>query len=550
MPLFGCRRLVGAAAGLALLPSFHGCDQMRQTSWFVEEAEQRGIDFAHVSGHRDRFLLPEIVGSGAALADVDGDGDLDAYLVQSGSLYADGPRREDRLYLNQGGGRFARSAASVPHLPGYGMGVAAGDYDNDGDVDLYVTALGPNALLRNDGRGVFTEVGLAAGVADPGFGASAGFLDLDQDGDLDLFLVNYIHWSEDAEIECYIAGTLNYCPPQNYDAAAPDRLFRNDGDGTFTDVSDEAGLNLAFGNGFGIVGADFDGDARTDIYVANDMTVNQLWLNQGGLRLRDAAVRLGVGVDSYGTAKAGMGVASGDLDDDGDVDVLVVNLEGQTDSLFRNQGDWFDDATAEFGLGVTLRHTRFGVAFADFDNDGRLDLYEANGRVSATESREGDMFAEENDLYRLQEDGRFALLSPAGGVDGPLVHTSRGLALGDVDDDGGLDLLIVNRDAPAYLLMNRARRGNYARFRVLTRHGRDAHAATVSANVGGTRQHRDVAPVSSYLSSNDPRVHFGLGEEEQARNVVVRWPNGEREAFGDHAHGRTATLRQGQGAKP
>ena len=540
--------ICGAAAGLALLSLLHGCGELREGPWFVEEAAARGIDFAHVSGHRQRFLLPEITGSGAALADVDGDGDLDAYLVQSGSLYADGPRREDRLYLNHGDGRFVPAPGGLPHLAGYGMGVAAGDYDNDGDVDLYITALGPNALLRNDGRGVFENVGVAAGVADAGFGASAGFFDLDQDEDLDLFLANYIHWSEDAEIECYIAGTLTYCPPQNYDAPAPDRLFRNNGDGTFTDVSEAAGLHLAFGNGFGIVGADFDGDARTDIYVANDGTVNQLWLNQGGLRLRDAAVRLGVGVDSYGTAKAGMGVASGDLDDDGDVDVLVVNLEGQTDSLFRNNGDWFDDATAEFALGVTQRHTRFGVALADFDNDGRLDLYEANGRVSAKESRQGDVFAEDNDLYRMGADRRFAPVSPVGGVADPLVHTSRGLALGDVDDDGGLDLLIVNRDAPAYLLMNRVRgRGNYARFRVLTRHGRDAHAATVSAHVGETRQHRDVAPASSYLSSNDPRVYFGLGSEQRARNVTVRWPNGDLEAFGDHPHGQTATLRQGQG---
>ena len=517
--------------------------------WFAEEARERGIDFVHSSGHRERFLLPEIVGSGAALADVDGDGDLDAYLVQSGSLYPDGPRREDRLYLNDGDGRFAIAPVPPPHLAGYGMGVAAGDYDNDGDVDLYVTALGPNALLRNDGRGRFENVAAQAGVADDGFGASAAFLDLDQDEDLDLFVVNYIHWSDAAEIECYIAGTLTYCPPQNYDAPAPDRLLRNNGDGTFTDVSEDAGLHLAFGNGFGIVGADFDGDARTDIYIANDMTVNQLWLNQGDLQLHNAAMRLGVGVDGYGTAKAGMGVASADIDDDADVDVLVVNLQGQTDSLFRNEGDWFDDATAEYGLGVTLRHTRFGVTLSDFDNDGRLDLYEANGRVSAKESREGDVFAENNDLYRLGADQRFTLLAPAGGVAEPLVHTSRGLAVGDVDADGGLDLLIVNRDAPAYLLMNRvARRANFARFRAMTRHGRDAHAATVSATVGDTRIYRDVAPASSYLSSNEPLVHFGLGAHTVAANVTVRWPDGQVEAFGDFRHGQTATLRQGEGA--
>ena len=540
---------VAAAASLGGIgPCLGGC---ADAPWFTEEAQERGIDFVHASGHRERFLLPEIVGSGAALADVDGDGDLDAYLVQSGSLYADGPRRQDRLYFNQGDGRFAAADAQPPHLPGYGMGVAAGDYDNDGDVDLYVTALGPNALLRNDGQGRFENVAADAGVADEGFGASAAFLDLDQDEDLDLFVVNYIHWSEAAEIECYIAGTLTYCPPQNYSAPAPDRLLRNNGDGTFADISEEAGLHLAFGNGFGIVGADFNGDDRTDVYVANDMTVNQLWLNQGDLDLHNAAMRLGVGVDAYGIAKAGMGVVSADLDNDADMDVLVVNLEGQTDSLFRNEGEWFDDVTAEYGLGVTLRHTRFGVALADLDNDGRLDLYEANGRVSAKESRQGDVFAEVNDLYRLGADMRFALVAPPGGTVQPLVHTSRGLAVGDVDADGGLDLLIVNRDAAPYLLMNRvARRGNFVRLRAVTRHGRDAHAATVSATVGDVRLHRDVAPASSYLSSNSPLVHFGLGARTVAENVTVRWPDGRVEAFGDFPHGRTATLRQGEGAAP
>ena len=529
-----------------------GCGDTGQDGpWFEDEAAERGIDFLHVSGYRDRFLLPEIVGSGAALADLDGDGDLDAYLVQSGSLYLDSPPFSDRLYWNDGHGNFEASDAPLPARQGYGMGVATGDYDNDGDVDLYVTTVGPNALLRNDGNGRFTEIAQSAGVDDPGFGASAAFLDLDRDGDLDLFLVNYIHWSEAAEIDCYIAGNLTYCPPQNYNAPAPDRMFRNNGDGTFTDVSGEAGLNLAFGNGFGVVGADYDGDGLTDVYVANDMMVNQLWINRGDLRFADSAMAMGSAVDGYGTAKAGMGVAAADVDDDGDVDLLVVNLEGQTDSLFLNRGEWFDDATAEFGLAVTSRrHTRFGVALADFDNDGILDLYQANGRVSSTEERLGDVFAEPNLLYRGTADGKFEETTAYGGVVPSLVHTSRGLAVGDVDDDGGLDLLVVNRDAPAYLLMNRvAGRGNWVRFRVVDRHGRDSHAATVSGVVLGRRQYRDVQPASSYLSANSPRVHFGLGEGTEITGVAVRWPDGALEEFGDFQAGRAVVLRQGAGRR-
>ena len=518
-------------------------------AWFVDEAAERGLDFRHVSGADGRYRIPEITGSGAALADFDGDGDLDAYLVQSGPLGGNASPHTDRLYFNIGDGHF-ELGPEVPDADGYGMGVAAGDYDNDGDVDLYVTNIGPNVLLRNDGRGAFENVAAAAGVDQPGWGASAAFLDLDVDGDLDLYVANYIKWSEAAELDCFMAGVRTYCPPQNYKAPAPDVLFRNNGDGTFTDVSGEAGLKLKFGNGFGVVGADFDGNGLTDVFVANDMTVNQLWLNQGGLRFVESALEWGCGVDEYGQAKAGMGVAAADIDDDADPDVLVVNLEGQTDSLFLNQGGWFEDATAASGLGLTSRkHTRFGVALADFDNDGRLDLFEANGRVAHAESSVGDLFAEPNMLHRGIPTGRFELVDPPGGVSPPLVHTSRGLAAGDVDDDGGIDLLVVNRDAVPYLLMNRvARRGSWIRFRVLDRHGRDAHAATVSATANGRRMHRDVQPAASYLSSNDPRVHFGLNEADGVANVAVRWPDGEVETFGGFDAGRTVVLKRNEGA--
>jgi len=518
--------------------------------WFEEVAAARGIDFRHESGAQGTYLMPEIIGGGAALVDIDRDGDLDVYLVQSGSL-ADrsGSVPGNRLYVNRGDGSFdAAPDAEDRGDQGYGMGVAAGDYDNDGDTDLYVTNVGPNVLLRNDGHGRFEDVSASAGVDEPGWGTAAAFLDLDIDGDLDLFLVNYVTWNLALETPCSLNRLRVYCAPQNYNAPAADHLLRNNGDGTFTDVSVAAGLNHAFGNGLGLIGADFDGDGLTDVFVANDMMFNQLWLNRGDLHFEEAAMLRGVAVDGHGSAKAGMGVAATDIDDDADVDLLVVNLELQTDSFYRNEGSYFTDATAEMGLsGLSSRYTRFGVALADFDNDGWLDLYQTNGAIIPVELDADDSYAEPNLLYKGQA-GRFEELLPRGGTTELLVHTSRGLAVGDVDGDGGLDLLVVNRDARVYLLRNRvAGRGNWIRFQVLLATGRDAHGATVSATIGDRRVHRDVQPAGSYLASNDPRVHFGLGDEDRARRVEVRWPDAETEAFGDFPAGRTIELRRGDG---
>ncbi len=271
-------------------------------------------------------------------------------------------------------------------------------------------------------------------------------------------------------------------------------------------------------------------------------------MNQGSLRFEDQAADWGCAVDEHGMSKAGMGVAAADVDDDGDSDLLVVNFEGETDSFFRNEGTWFSDDTAVVGLGaVSGRHTRFGVALADFDNDGVLDLYEANGKVDGDPSAVPDAFAEPNVLYRGRraQPIRFEAVRPPGGVANPLVHTSRGVAVGDVDNDGGLDMLVVNRDGPAYLLINRTpARPNWVRFRVLTASGRDAHGATVSVRVGERRIHRDVQPAASYFASNDPRVHFGLGERSRVTEVSVRWPGGAVQTFGDFEAGRTWELRQ------
>ena len=352
---------------------------------------------------------------------------------------------------------------------------------------------------------------------------------------------------------------VTYCGPTVYEAPAMDRLYRNNGDGTFTDVTELAGMNVAFGNGLGTVGADFNSDGLIDVFVANDTLVNQLWINEGGLRFKEQCFEWSCAMDSGGIAKAGMGVAAADVDDDADIDLLVVNLVRQSDSFFRNEGTYFVDATSQVGISpVSVRHTRFGVTFADFDNDGRLDLYEVNGRVEMQEPAQGDGFAEPNALLQgsMTDKGlSFEEVKPRGGTFPVLVHTSRGLAVGDVDNDGGLDLVITNRDAAPYLLMNtvanedpgKARdQGNWVRFRVSTGI-RDAYGATVSATVGSTRTYRDVQPSASYLASSDPRVHFGLANAITARDVRVRWPGGVEEMFGDFGAGTTHELIAGQG---
>jgi hypothetical protein len=513
------------------------------------------VDFVHRSGHQDRYLLPEIMGGGAALFDMDADGDLDLLLVQSGSMSAAaGTPAGHRLYRNDGAGRFedVSAGSGVETVSGYGMGVATGDYDSDGDVDVYLTGLGANALLQNDGKGRFTDVTRTAGVAGSGWSTSATFLDADGDGHLDLFVTRYIDWTPAIERECYsLTGVVDYCAPRNYDAPTSGLLFRNQGNGTFADASRTAGLGAAVGNGLGVIADDVNGDGRTDVFVANDGTPNHLWMNQGGGRFAESALLSGVAIDQDGSPKAGMGVHMADLDEDADNDLIVMNLDTESDSYFRNDGRFFVDDTVNVGLRVaSRRYTRFGVAFMDFDNDGRLDLYEASGRVGLQAETFGpDPYAEPNLLFRGLASGRFEEIVPRGGTASPLIANSRAAAFGDIDNDGGVDIVVANRDGPGHLLRNVApNRGRWLQFRVVDRRGRDAIGASLSIVAGGRTLRRDVRTGYSYLAANDPRVHLGLGDVRQVERVTVRWPGGSRERFGPFEADRIVELREGGGA--
>ncbi len=541
-----------ACAAAAAMLSCKGGDSPPRP-WFEEEAAASGLDFVHDSGHRDLFLMPEVVSGGAALFDADGDGDLDAYLVQSGRV-VDAPelRPENRLYLNDGSGRFKDTTAeSGTGDRGYGMGVACGDVDDDGDTDLYVTNLGPNTLFTNLGDARFHDATASSGTGDGSWGSSAAFFDHDLDGDLDLFVVNYIEWYVTAELDCRdMMGLADYCSPLNYDAPAADVLYENVGRGRFRDVSAASGVGSERGNGLGVAVFDHDDDGFPDVFVANDGEPDHLWRNGGDGAFANVALAAGCALDHEGAAKAGMGVSVADVDDDGDTDLIVCNRNRESDSFFVNDGGSFRDRGSSAGLRVVSRSfTRFGLGWVDFDQDGRLDLYEANGRVERQSiPYADDPFAEPNLVLAGRPDGTFVEVLPRGGTREPVSATSRAAAFGDVDGDGAVDVLVVNRDGPVHLFINRVPdRGHWAAFRVLEASGRDALGASVLASLGERTLRRDVRAASSYLASNDPRVHFGLGRARRIEGVRVRWADGAVERFGDFDEGSVHELRRGNG---
>jgi enediyne biosynthesis protein E4 len=550
-----------ASPVLLLLLLAAACSKPKETAggppsrevWFVDVAAESGISFHHRSGAEGRYLLPEIMGGGGGFLDYDGDGRLDVYLVQSGSIAgARAPGVSNKLFRNDGNGRFSDVTGKAKvEGSAYGMGCAAGDVDGDGDVDLYVTNLGANVLYRNDG-GTFTDVTAAAGVGDPGWSTSAAFVDYDQDGDLDLFVCNYVDWQPTPaflEKKCFsLAGTRDYCSPQAYAAPAASTLYRNRGDGTFEDVSAASGIRAKRGTALGVVCTDLNADGRPDVYVANDQMPSFAWINRGDGTFVESGVELGVAVNEVGKSQAGMGVVSSDLDGDGALDLWKVHLYREGHVFYRNRGQWFDDATARFGLAAaTRRFTGFGTGIFDADLDGLLDIFVANGRVEfhAELVRAEDVYAEPDQFLRQTAPGVFADLSAAAGPALELVENGRAAAFGDYDDDGDVDVLVVNRDGPARLLRNdSARRGAFFELRLLDRAGRDAYGASVRLRVGGKERVAEVRAASSYLATNDPRLHFGLGPAGGVERVEIRWPDGSTSTAGPFEANRAVTFRQ------
>ena len=507
-----------------------------QEIWLDNQQKDLGIDFHWISGDSGTFNMPEIIGGGAALIDFDNDQDFDVYFVQGGHLDSANVE-QNKMFRNDNGSFVDVTDESGTGDTGYGMGVTVGDYDNDGFADIFITNVGKNVLLHNNKDGSFTDVTDEANVGDTGWGASTAFLDVDSDGDLDLYVVNYLLWEHGLKIDCFNdKGMRDYCSPTNYMAPARDVLYRNNGDGSFSDMSVRSGLGTQLGTGLGLLCNDYTGDGRIDVFIANDGMADQLWKNNGDWTFTDVASLRACALDDEGNAKAGMGVTTEDFDHDGDFDIIVCNLFGESDSLYRNDGKFFTDITATKGIRTATRHaTRFGLGWVDLNNDSILDIYEANGRVMQIgEVHTDDPFAELN--YTLKGDSSGWTHIDAVQNDG--IHTSRAAVFGDLNNDGGTDILVVNRDAQPYLLMNvHPNREHSITLRVLNKFGSDALGATVTATLGSVTITKPVQSTWSYLAANDPRIHIGLGEVTKIDDVVVRWIDGTTTEFGTFERG-------------
>ena len=568
-------REASAAVEDAASPPDGGPDEI----WFTDRARETGIDFVHFNGMSGAFHLGEIMAPGAALFDMDNDGDLDAYFVQ-GQMLGEGKSLNDalmppashvplpltdRLYRNDleihpDGTRTLQftdvTEGSGLDVRAYGMGVAAGDFDNDGRVDLYRTRLGANQLFRNNGDGTFRDVSRRAGVDDAGWGVSASFADIDRDGWLDLYVGNYVDYDPDNEERCLtLTGERDYCAPKSY-AAAPDRLYRNRGNGTFEDVTAGAGTGREYGPALGVLAADFSGDGWLDVYVANDGQPNQLWINRQDGTFANRALLNGVAVNGAGGSEASMGVDLGDFDGDGDDDLFMTHVTTETNTLYANAGGgFFEDRSAMVGLGApSMPYTGFGTAWADFDNDGWLDLLVVNGDVQVVESlaAAGDPFPlhQRNQLFRNLGGRGFEDLTGRAGPAFALSEVSRGAAFGDVDNDGDVDVLVANNNGPARLLINEVgQRHPWLGLRLVGGAGpRDMPGARVGVFRGeGPVLWRRARADGSYASASDPRVVVGLGAAGRVTAVRVAWPSGRIEEWTDVPVGQWTTLTEGTG---
>ncbi len=557
------RCAIGLVALSLVLPVSAAADSGDESIRF-EAISEAGLDYQNLFGGPEKLYLVESTGNGAAWLDYDNDGWLDLFVV-NGSTFELQEKGEggpgNRLYHNRKNGTFEDVTSGSGLEGGYwGSGVAVGDYDNDGFVDLYVTTvLEGNHLYHNDGDGSFTDVTAEAGV-EGGLrdSASAAFFDYDRDGHLDLFVTNYTRFDR-AYIDrfspyCLWKDLRVFCGPIGVPGDS-NVLYHNNGDGSFSDVTRDAGVFNPKLRSLGVVTADLDDDGWPDIYVASDATINALYRNRGNGTFEDVSLVSGTGYSHDGRSQSGMGVDAGDYNGDGRLDLFVLNFQEDYNTLYRNEGDLsFADVTLSAKLGrVSFRQLGWGTGFRDFDNDGRLDLFVANGHVypQVDSSHLPDTYAQQNQLFRNIGSGQFSEVTDRAGESLEMVQASRGVAFGDFDNDGRMDVLVVNMDDTLTLLHNTTRNDNHwLMIKVIgSKSNRDGIGARLRLTAGGQTQVREVKTAGSFVSSNDPRVHFGLGPADNIERLEILWPSGETQSFQGVPVDRFLVIHEKEGMK-
>ena len=538
-------RTLEPGAGTGSLPTTSSTPVPAQPAGlhFIDVARTAGLTRVVLSGRPEKDHLLDSTGTGAGFIDYDRDGDLDVYIVNgwklSGSTIVE--KGLNALYRNRGDGTFedVTASAGVTGEGRWGSGVTVADYDDDGWPDLFVTCYGADLLYRNRGDGTFESVAARAGVESPGWNTGAAFFDADGDGDLDLYVAAYVaHGMEEmlnARRTMDWKGVDKVAPGPFGLPGAPDHFFRSDGKGAFTDATDEAGLaDSAGAYGFGVRAADFDDDGDTDLYVANDSNANYLYRNDGTGRFEEVGLWSGAAFDNRGHAQAGMGLAVGDVHGDGHLDIFVTNFSEDYSTLYRGDGrGFFDDESERSGVGEpTFLPLSWGTTMDDLDNDGDLDIVVANGHIYPqvdAHPQFGMTYAQRNVLLVNSGDGHFVNAAGSSGPGFAGTHVSRGLAAGDYDNDGDIDLLITQLDGPPLLLRNDSSGGSWLTVVLPVEAGKGTLVGTrVVVEAAGRRQRRDLAAGGSFLSSHDPRLHFGLGTARTVDRLEVIWPRGDR----------------------
>jgi hypothetical protein len=521
----------------------------KQPVSFVDITQSSKIAFKHENGTSADKLMIETFGSGVAWLDYDNDGLIDLFFANGANLHAGKPSPGNSLLRNTGKGTFVdvtRSAGLIGN-GGFSTGVAVGDYDNDGLLDLYVAGYGENSLYHNNGNGSFTDVTAKAGVKGGGWSSSAGFFDYDRDGDLDLYVVRYLDYDVKENTYCGYQkpGYRMYCDPRGFDGTA-DLLYRNNGDGTFTDLSRKAGIANPAGKGLGVTFGDFDNDGWPDIFVANDLVRNFLYRNNGDGTFADLTYSAGVGYDPNGNPRAGMGTGFADFDGDGLLDIFVTNFSEELNALFRNRGDLtFEEVTEQAGLGSGFLPLGFGTRLFDFDNDGDVDIYITNGHViDNVQLYNPRLSYMQTDLLYANDRGSFRDVSAESGPAFQIKHVGRGAATGDFDNDGDLDIIVSNSGQPAILMRNDG--GNRNHWIAIKARGRESNSFGVGARVkieaGGRTQIKEIYSAGSYLSGSDLRLYFGLGGERKIKRLEIQWPSGRKQTLTDVAADQVLSL--------